>query len=499
MEFLNRIKGTIDAARTANGILSGGGQVLVTESKELFKLMTEVEGYRMLAGGALDDDQHKLRIQQQASYALWRKNLLAQRLIEVNIDFVVGDGLQVVAKHDDEATKDAVQEVVDNFWNDPINSLDDEIERIATEFFLWGEVCIPVTTNPVSGGVRLGWVTPIDIMDVHPDPVTGQPGMVEVSDRAASSIGTKKLKVIAWDDRTGLLDGECFYVGNKRLAGNNRGVPELAAALSWTGVLDATLKSIADRAEADSAFVWDVMLKGKSDTEIKQWVQTYWSKPRAGAVRAHNEFAEIKAVAPNLNAADTETHINTIRTHILGGYGFPLHWFGSGADANLATASVMAEPTRKTLKRKQRAFRRLIAYMIWYAVGRAVQAGTLKVDLTPGQEPFEVIMPDLSGPDMAKAGAAIQSLTAALAVSLQSETISQETAIEVTASAYAAAGVEIDPAQERERIDGEAEKRKAKEDEEMAAAEQALQARMQDMEQAQGDSRAGLVPPQAEG
>ena len=479
MEAIQRIRRAFDVARQADSMHQAGVESVLMEASELQELVTEVEDFRMLSGGSLDDLQYRLRFQQQASYNLWRKNLLAQRLIDVNVDFIVGDGITLTAKYeDDEAIQEAIQGVLDDLWFDPVNDFGDTQETKATEMLLWGEVCLPVQVNEVDGRLRLGWICPLEIMDVHADPITGDPQIVELTDQAADGIGQKTLKVVAFNPETGLWEGDCFYARLRGLKGMIRGVPELSVALTWMNTLDKTLRAQADRAKLDANFLWDVLLKGKSDAECQAWMKQYWKRPQPGAVRVHNENAEIKAVSPNLGSADMESHVTTIRTHILGGYGFPLHWFGSGADANLATASVMAEPTRKALRRKQKAFRRLLSDIARFAIQRAQQAGTLSSAVDLSRDPFSVMMPDLSGPDVAKVAAAMQGVVTALIAAVDADLLSEDTAMDIAASVFGESGVEVDSAKEREAVKKQAAERDKKKADDEAKEEERLQQRL---------------------
>lgn len=483
MTIKGRWTNALTFVREADRAYRAGEEVTLIEASQLQELTTEVEDFRMLSGGSLDDLQYRLRFQQQASYNLWRKNLLAQRLIDVNVDFMVGDGTNLVAKYDkgedgDNEIQDAIQEVLDDLWYDPVNDMDDSLETKATEILIWGEVCMPATVNATSGSVRLGWVCPLEITEVHSDPVTGDPAVVEVTDQAAGAIGQKKLEVIRYNSKSGLLEGDCFYARIRGLKGTSRGVPELSVSLNWLNTLEKTLKAVADRAKVDTNFMWDIILKGKSNTECQTWIKKYWQRPAPGAVRVHNENAEINAVSPSLGANEMNQHVQMIKNHIVGGYGFPNHWFGSGNETNLATAAVMAEPTRKALRRKQKAFRRLLCDIARYRIQKAVEVGVLSDDLDLSRDPFSVNMPDLSGPDIAKVAAGMQGVITSLIVGVENNLLSESTAIDIAAAAYGESGIEVDAAKEREAIIASRTEKEAKAKEEEDEAEQALQEKL---------------------
>ena len=241
MGYLDRFKNALDIARRADAHFTAGTDISLLESSELAKLVSEVDGFRSISGGSLDLAPNKLRLQQQASYDLWRRNLLAQRLIDVNVDFIVGDGISVIAIHEEKAKSDAIQEVINEFWYDPVNDMADTMEQKATELLLWGEVCMPFRSNEVNGMPRLGWVNPLEIAGVEAHPLTGEPWKIELSDSAAEQVKQKYLEVVHFDEQANTWIGDCFYTSMRNLRGMSRGVPELAVALTWMNTLDQTL------------------------------------------------------------------------------------------------------------------------------------------------------------------------------------------------------------------------------------------------------------------
>ena len=82
------------------------------------------------------------------------------------------------------------------------------------------------------------------------------------------------------------------------------------------------------------------------------------------------------------------------------GRGYPPHWRGEAADANLATATAMQAPTERHLLRRQQYFLFLLQDMLYQAYQRAAQIGRLQPlpDLSYS-ELFEPAGPDISRSD----------------------------------------------------------------------------------------------------
>ncbi len=91
---------------------------------------------------------------QDIAFYLYDSNPMAHRILELTKDVVIGDGYKFKAEDE------AVQEILNNFWNDPDNNWDMKQDTKALELGLWGEQCYPVNVNKHNGHVKLGYLDP---------------------------------------------------------------------------------------------------------------------------------------------------------------------------------------------------------------------------------------------------------------------------------------------------------------------------------------------------
>lgn len=103
------------------------------------------------------------RMQKLAHY-LWETNVLANRLIEVPLAYLLSQGVQLRIDDPD------AQEALDAHWCDGLNAWDIKLPKRARELSMFGEQCWPVFRNPGSGFVRLGYLDPALIETVVTDP-----------------------------------------------------------------------------------------------------------------------------------------------------------------------------------------------------------------------------------------------------------------------------------------------------------------------------------------
>ncbi|MDD3329668.1 MAG: hypothetical protein PHW25_21525, partial [Zoogloea sp.] len=98
--------------------------------------------WRKLTGDADRDlsPMTQARMQQMAAY-LWESNLMANRLVELGVAYLLAEGVKLTCK-DAEA-----QKVLKRFWRDPINNMPLKLAEKVRELALFGEQCYPVFVN----------------------------------------------------------------------------------------------------------------------------------------------------------------------------------------------------------------------------------------------------------------------------------------------------------------------------------------------------------------
>ena len=457
-------------------IARAGGRVIVAEAAGLSGLQAEEAGWRRLTGSDRDLsawDQTKMR---EIAFYLYRNNHLARRTVSIIEDFVVGDGILATSSNE------VIQTAIDEFWNDPVNRMDRLNGARVREWQLWGEICLPIRESS-DGRIRIGWIDPSYIDEVLADPATGLPGKIKLNEKGKEVLGGKEvLQVVKWDDKEAELVGDCFFGSINTVQGSQRGVSEFYTAADWIDALEEVLFTQIDRARLLNSFIWDVELQGMDQDAVDEWTAAYGEPPEPNSIRAHNDKVIWKAVSPQLGAYEMSRQAKDLQDYTLGGLGIPSHWYGAGDSENLATAQQMAEPTRKMLKRKQKEFIFLLTDIISYMLQRRFTAKSLPGVKEEDLSDFEVTIPDFSGPDIGKVGASISQLISSVEGAVSSEYVSMSTGRRITSIIFSELGIDIDPEDEKAKIEEEKKDEKDKadkgaldgEDERKAAVKQAL-------------------------
>jgi hypothetical protein len=388
------------------------------------------------------------RMREMAVY-LWESNLLANRLIELPLAYLLAEG--VALKVDDEEN----QKIIKRFWRDPINKMKMKLAKKVRELGLYGEQCYPTFVNELSGAVRLGYLDPalIETVVVDPDNPEQPIGIVTCKDRNGIA---RRYKVIVngpedvFTQRTQgirdtFTDGEAFYFTINDLSNGKRGRSDLLAQADWLDGYDQFLFGELDRAQFMRAFVWDVTLNGATADEVTQRAQNI-SAPAPNSVRVHNDGEIWNAVTPGLQAQESSENARLFRNHILGGGGIPEHWYGGGGDVNRAAAAEMGEPTFKTFSMRQQIIKDMLEEIGVYVLRQAYKAAHSQQEPDLEDEAFEVeaIFPEMTARDTSKYAAALQQVVVGVGLALDKQLITEQTAIKIINSIAGRLGIEID-------------------------------------------------------
>jgi hypothetical protein len=410
------------------------------------------EGWRRLTG---DTDRDlapvTLRRSREISAWLWQANLMANRIIELPLAYLLADGVKL------EVNDDEAQTMLNRFWNDPINSMDLKLEKKVRELALFGEQCYPAFINEHSGHVRLGYLDPALIETVVTDPENPeQPiGIVTVKDKKGRA---RRYRVIVNGDEDDLFsartreiratfnDGDAFYFNINGLSSGARGRPDLLASADWLDAYDDFLFGEVDRNRYLRAFVWDVTIKGANEEEVKQRARDI-EAPAPNSVRVHNDSEVWAAVTPDIKSADTSESARLLRNHVLGGATLPEHWYGGGGDVNRSTGESMGDPAFKMMSMRQRTIKYMLEQIARFAIRQWAQANEKAIDFGDGDFLPSAVFPEMIARDTTRYAAALQQVIAGAVQAVSNGFISKKLALRLIATVASQLGVEIDIAE----------------------------------------------------
>lgn len=407
------------------------------------------EGWRRLSGDANRDlsplSQERMR---ETALYLWDANLLANRIIELPLAYMLAEGVEL------RATEPEMQETINRFWSDPINSMDVKLPKKVRELAIFGEQVWPTFVNEMSGHVRLGYLDPalIETVVVDPDNPEQPIGIVTVKDRKGralryrvivngpETVFTQRTQAI----RETFADGEAFFFTVNDLSVSRRGRSDLRAPADWVDGYDQFLFGEIERYNFLRAFVWDVTITGADDNRIKQKAREI-KPPTPGSVRVHNDSEKWQAVSPEIGAYESAAAGRLFRNHVLGGATIPEHWFGGGGDVNRATGDSMGEPTFKAFSMRQRFLKHMLESVGRYVIRQKLIAETGEPDWWDARLACEAVFPEMTARDTTKYAAALTQVVTAVNSAIDAGRMSDETGVALIAAVAGRLGVEIDP------------------------------------------------------
>ncbi len=418
-------------------------------------------------------------------YEAYNANPMANAIIEMGTNFVLGEGLTISAPHP------KVQKLIDAFWHDPDNRMDQRQYELATELSLYGELFVRFFVNPFDGHVKIALLDPslVDQIECDPDNIEKQ---LRVHRRPLAASATAPLPPFgndaAWSINNPNInnpqtpaqigaqagvpvvgpqgisnlgprwsDGEWFTIPDQimhfavnKVSNAKRGKSDLATLLPW---LRRYKDWLIDRVRINkyrAVYLWDVTLAGATRKDVESKMMEYTRPPEPGSILIHNESETWEAKQPNIAAADAAPDGLAIKLMIAMGAGIPEHWLSEAGDVNRATAAEMGLPTIKKFQRRQDYLTHLLRSILDRVIAEAQLAGSLPRTIDTS---YAIRFPELDLEDIKGIGLAAYNMSQALATARALGLISQETAAQVFYDTCRQP--QIDFGTEKEKLDAE--------------------------------------------
>jgi len=427
--------------------------------------------------GGLTRDRNLPPITQQQmitqAHHMYKGNPLAKRIIDIQAEYVVGDGILYVAQNPE------VKDILDNHWTDTTNNWGIDQFEATRDLGLVGELCLTTHINKANGTVTLGNIDPELIERVIFDPDNNRKIYAVILKKIRTESHRRAYKVVdtarvsqgerAWGRLVGLpetdeemdefgypfkLDdevevrltkgssstrpvqakwaGSCFFFTINKPRTASRGWSDLLCDLDWIDAHDQFLFSQVEKAVESAKYVWDIELRGMNEKQQRDWLRKQPAyKP--GTRFTHNENITQQVMTTDLHLEDAASLANTLKNHILAGAGMPPIWFAESL-VSRASAPEMTEPVFKHLRMRQRYVAYMITQVFRFTIDQAIISGYFQPDRRVGQEEemrresgaFYLRLPDVSAKDQRMLSIAIKNTTAAIDTAIEREFISKE-------------------------------------------------------------------------
>lgn len=449
-------------------------ETLVSMSDDPDKGLTDYSYYRSLALGAKTTDlgrdfdktqRDKILKMAHNVYAL---RGTAYNIIEVFVDFICGQEFYPITAKPDNA---ALQETLDELWENPDSNLALRHENLIRTCLLEGSLFMPAEYNPLNGSLRIGWRPPEYVEDVELDSA-GLPLYVYV--RAPKGPPTETVKYFVLNQltdemtldrspggytisetRTGVTGeastasvfapGICFFMNTNVPLGALFGRTELCQVLDYIDIHDELLWNEVEREKILQMFLLDIVaddVKSPEDGKRKLRELGLESPPKGPKVTIHNKRVEINLKSPP-ERGDVNDRLETkLRTNIYGAKGMPENWSGSGGESSLATARAQELVPLRRLRRKQREFVLFFKHIVTVMLSLQSAAG---VESESEDDEWDISVLEVGGKDKQRGAAILKDLIVAISQAIADGTLKREAGNEIVLQGVREAGFDVSP------------------------------------------------------
>jgi hypothetical protein len=365
------------------------------------------------------------KIVQKARY-VWANDPQAGAAVELMNDFTFGRGVPRPRAKDEK-----VQEVIDEFWDDPDNqevltTVESQL-ALGTDLALQSNVFLLIFEDGTDGRVKLSILRHDDVQAAVPDPEQRHRVLWYAAthqrvdwdfdlDQVKPMLPTPKPEVwyyehyrnveVAADDplREEELEkppadktkpGKVLHLRINRGSEQIFGVPRFQRTLRWYAAYNDYVKDRLDIVKAAAAVIMKRKVKG-SPGQIARDATKLISKASAltasgqlhppglqagpvgaGGVMVENESAIHEPFNLDTKAGNAQQDAQMIRAPIAAAERFTQAYFGDASNSSLATATSLELPILKAVEARQEVFEQAFRTILGIVIEKAVESGRL--------------------------------------------------------------------------------------------------------------------------
>lgn len=339
----------------------------------------------------------RLNILTQAITA-WRANPIARRIIDLTTEFVIGDGMSFTSSK-------PVEKLLRDFWNHPLNNLDQQLPEWADEAWRTGDLFLLVSLDP-GGGV---YVRALPSESIGVIDTAANDYRQEISYRRDA------MDEHPWPAFQPGTDQQAFvlHFPLNRAVGATFGESDLAPVLYWIGLYRQWLEDRARLNYFRQMFSFVLTRPFSSQPEKEKYMRDFASRlpKKSGGVLGLDPTETLVALKPELASDQAEADGLAIKRMIASGVGIPLHYFAEPESSTRTTAEASGTPTFKRFKRRQMYLVNVVRTLLLTVVSLKKK---YKADL-PDRANIEITCSDITERDNANLAIAVQRIVTAFA------------------------------------------------------------------------------------
>lgn len=332
------------------------------------------------------------------------KNPIIAQAINLTTSYTFGEGVSTprAAKDNKE-----VQDIISEFWNSPDNKISistaEVQQKISNKLQYDGEIAFALRVD-FDGSVYVRYYDPVSIIEVIHDPSDSMRPMffkrrVNMKDQYVPDYSNglahlrkeKQLEWLALLLALGIKDDQvpenlfCYHVKINNDILDVRGVPEVYRALDWMNANSKINSDMSLFIQTQAQFAWKKKFNGTKAqmqaVKARTGQNANLNNPARGAGSMLIENGKVSNEPIDLNPGSGQLFEIGIRRTLLmtvAAFGMMEHYFGDGAQANLATATAMELPMLKKFLARQKLWEGIYLNLINFALDMRLFATSYK-------------------------------------------------------------------------------------------------------------------------
>jgi hypothetical protein len=283
----------------------------------------------------------------EASLMAWRENPLARRIVNLQTQYVIGEGVTI------ECEDEKALQVIEDFWNDPLNHMDIRIAEWCDELTRTGNLFVLISSD-LSGKSYVRAVPATAIQNIETAANDYEQALwFEYTEENRLQME----RVDAESAQFPTLDARMMQFTVNRPIGAKLGEPDLAPVLIWLQRYSMWLEDRARLNHYRNSFLFTVKTKLQSEAQrIERQNQLNARALTPGSILVTNESEEWDILSAKLEGSDAANDGLALKKQIASGVGIPLHFLAEPESQNKASAEAAGGATYRTFEQRQQIF-----------------------------------------------------------------------------------------------------------------------------------------------
>ena len=297
----------------------------------------------------------------QDSLMAWRENALARRIVSLQTQYVIGNGIKI------ECEDEAAAAFIEVFWHHPLNHMDIRAAEMCDELTRSGNLFILLSSD-LAGMTYIRAVPATSVKEIE-TAKNDYEQMLWVDYVENEAMEYTRMEAESRTNPT--LDARIMQFTVNRPVGAKWGEPDLAPILPWLGIYSGWLEDRARLNKYRNSFLYIVKTQLKSEAErIARQNQLNARPLTPGSILVTTDAEEWTIESAGLESGDAGEDGLAIKKQIAAGAGIPLHFLAEPESQSKTSAEAAGGATYRTFEQRQKTFLWILEQIIRAAMRR---------------------------------------------------------------------------------------------------------------------------------